>query len=154
MSWFIKKSPFGRDEDPVRRMVELLANEADKSGSPSTDLERETLSNDRSRLDPMPEDLRQRAKELIGRIFEGEPWDEFERDPKCFSSSLQWAGDSSNSNVVALADEVACDIARPGLPLHGWKRVNDAMQLVGCGLLVVLLMLAIVIGAGFLFNWK
>jgi len=75
----------------------------------------------------MPEDLRQRAKEVIGRIFEGEPWDEFERDPKCFSSSLQWAGDSSNSNVV----ELACEIARPGLPLHGWKAFVFRVQICG-----------------------
>jgi hypothetical protein len=39
-------------------------------------------------------------------------------------------------------------------PLHGWKQVKDAAQLVGCALLVVLLMFAVVIGAGFLFHWK
>jgi hypothetical protein len=154
MSWFIKKSPFGRDEDPVRHMVELLSREADKAGSPLTDLEREALARENHRSEPLPEDLRQHAKGLIARIFEAEPWDEFENDPKCFSSSIEWAGDSRYPNVVALAEEVRCEIAQLTPRLHGWKRVNDVVQLVGCALLVVLLMFAVVIGAGFLFHWK
>lgn len=154
MSWFVRKSPFGRDEDPVRHMVELLSQEADRAGSPLTDRDREALAREKSRSEPLPEDLRQRAKDLIVRIFESEPWDEFENDPKCFSNSIEWAGDSRYPNVVALAEEVRCDIARLTPPLHGWSRVKDAVQLVGCGLLVVLLMFAVVIGAGFLFHWK
>jgi hypothetical protein len=153
MSWFIN-SPFGRDEDPLDHMVELLSDEAIKDGVPLTERDREILARENSRLEPMPEVLRQRAKDLITRIFEGEPLDEFGRDPKCFSCSLQWAGDGRYPNIVALAEEVACDIARPSVPLLGWKRVKDKLQLVGCGLLLVLLMFAIVIGAGFLFGWK
>jgi hypothetical protein len=154
MSWFFKKSPFGCDEDPVQHMVELISHEADKAGSPLTDREREALARENSRSEPLPEDLRQRAKELIAQIFKAEPWDEFENDPKCFSSSMERAGDGRYPNVVALAEEVGCEIARLTPPLHGWKQVKDAAQLVGCALLVVLLMFAVVIGAGFLFHWK
>jgi hypothetical protein len=154
MSWFIRKSPFARSEDVVRHMLELLAHEADKAGSPLTHLERETLAKEYSRFEPLPEDLRHRAKELITRIFEAESWDEFENDPKCFSNSVEWASDLGCPNVVALAEEVRCEIARLTPPLRGWKRVRDAVQLVGCGLLIVLLMFAVVIAAGFLFHWK
>jgi hypothetical protein len=150
MSWFIKRSPFGRDEDPVDHMVELLSVEAEKYGIPLTERDREILANS----EPMPETLQQQAKELITRIYECESLDEWERDPKCFSCSLQWAGDREYPNIVALSEEVACDIARPSAPLHGWKRVKDKLQLAGCGLLLVLLMCAIVAVAGFLFGWK
>src|SRR5271157_5318606 len=151
MSWSVN-SPFGRDEDPLDHMVELLSDEAIKDGAPLTGRDREILARENSRLEPMPEVLRQRAKDLIMRIFEAEPFDEWERDPKCFSCSLQWAGDGRYPNIVALAEEVACDLARPSPPLRGRKKVIDAVQLIGCAVLLVLLMLAIVIGAGFLFG--
>jgi hypothetical protein len=92
-------------------MVELISHEADKAGSPLTDREREALARENSRSEPLPEDLRQRAKELIAQIFKAEPWDEFENDPKCFSSSMERAGDGRYPNVVALAEEVGCEIA-------------------------------------------
>jgi hypothetical protein len=150
MSWFIKRSPFGRDEDPLNHMVELLSVEAIKDGVPLSERDREILAN----VEPMPEILRQRTKELVMRIYESESPDERERDPKCFGCALQWAGDGQYPNIVALAEEVACDIARPSAPLHGWKRVKDKLQLLGCGLLLVLLMFAVVAVAGFLFGWK
>jgi len=153
MSWLIK-SPFGRDEDPLDHMVQLLSDEAIKDGVPLTEHDREILTRESSRLEPMPDILRQRVKDLIGRIFEAEPLDECERDPKCFSCSLQWAGDGRYPNIVALAEEVACDIARPSAPLHGWKLAKDKLQLVGCGLLLVLLMFVIVAIAGLVFRWK
>jgi len=152
MSWFISKSPFGRDEDPVKHVVELLSREADEAGTSLTALEKEILAQDN--LESMTDDLRHRAKGLIARIYEAEPWAEFEGDPKSFANSLEWVRDSRYPNVVALAEEVRCEIAGLTPPLQGWKRVKDAVQLVGCGLLVVLLMFAIVITAGFLLGWK
>jgi hypothetical protein len=77
MSWFIKRSPFGRDEDPLDHMVELLSVEAIKDRVPLTERDREILAN----VEPVPEILRQRAKELITRIYESESLDEWERDP-------------------------------------------------------------------------
>jgi hypothetical protein len=97
MSWLIKRSPFGRDEDLLDHMVELLSVEAIKDGVPLTERDREILAD----VEPMPEILRQRAKELIIRIYEAESLDEWDRDPKCFSCSLQWAGDGEYPNIVA-----------------------------------------------------
>lgn len=154
MGSFIK-SPFGRDEDPIHHMVELLSKEAEKAGTPLTDLDKETLAEECSDTRAMPDDLRWRAKELIARIFEGELSDEFVRDPKCFSSSLQWAGDQSYPNIVALAEEVYCDINPTAFhSLHGWEFAKDRMQLIGCGVLAVLLMFAIGIAGSILFGWK
>jgi hypothetical protein len=154
MGWFIR-SPFGRDEDPTHHMVDLLSKEAERAGTPLTDLDKETLAEERSSVKPLPDDLRDRAKELIARIFEAELSNEFVRGPKCFSSSLQWAGDLDYPNIVALAEEVYCDInPTASHSLHGWEFVKDRMQLIGCGVLAVLLMFAIGIGASFLFGWK
>jgi hypothetical protein len=149
MSWFIRKSPFRRDEDLVQHLVELLSQEAEKVGTPLTNSEKEALARESSRLEPLPEDLRQRTKELIRGIFEAEPWDSFDADPRSFTNSLEWA-DPSWPNIVALAEEVSSGNAGHAPPLHGWKRVKDSVQLVGCALLVVLLMFAVVITIGFL----
>jgi hypothetical protein len=137
-------------------MVELLSEEAMKDGVPLTESDKKILaseSSERSCLEPMPEALRRRVKELIVRIFQAEPFDEFDRDPKCFSCSMQWVDDDGRyPNIVALAEEVVRE--RQPASLSGWKLVKDKLLLWGCGLLVVLLMLAIVAGAGFLFDGK
>jgi hypothetical protein len=135
-------------------MVNLLSDAATKAGAPLSDLDKKILSEESSALGPMPDDLRQRAKKLIAQVFETEPWDEMERSPKDFGSSLEWAGDSGRRNIVVLAEEVACDIARPSLPLHGWGLVKDKLQLVGCGVLLILLTAAIIAGVQALFGWK
>jgi len=154
MSW-LTKSPFRRDEDPLQHMVELLSEKAEKDGTPLTDSDRAILVKEKSDVEPVPEDLRQRAKELIARMFVEEPWDEFESDPRSFGSSLQWAGDSGCPNIVSLTEEVAGEMRGEAFPpLQGWKLGKDRMQLIGCGMLVVLLIFAILIGAGFLFGWK
>lgn len=153
MSWFIK-SPFGRDEDPLDHMLKLLSEEAVRDGVPLTERDKEILAAESTHDEPMPDDLQQRAKGLIAKIYAAEPFDPREIDPKSFSSSLQWAGDRDHPNIVAIAEEVACDIGRPSGQLHSWKLVRDKLQLVGCGLLVVLLMAVIVAGAGVLFGWK
>lgn len=153
MNW-LSKSPFARGEDPVTHMVDLLSLQAQKAGTPLTPADQEMLARQSTRGDPLPEELRHKAKELIARIFEAEA-DAVERDPRSFSDSLQWAGDLGYPNIVALAEEVSCDISRTAFPpLRGWKRISDRMQLVGCAVLVVLLMFAVVISAGFLLGWK
>jgi len=149
MSWF-SKSPFGRDEDPVEHMLTLLNNEAAKSGVP---LSHEDLEALRSEQSPIPEDLRERVKNLIAKIFHTES-DPFEEDPKSFSNSIQWA-DPHYPHIVALAEEVACEIGAEAYPpLRGWARVKDRAQLLGCGCLAVLLMFAAVVIAGWIFHWK
>jgi hypothetical protein len=137
-------------------MVELLAKEAESAGTPLTNLERETLLQASSESPfSVPEDLRQKVKVLIRTIFEAEAPDESDRDPRSFGNSMLWAGDRSYPNVVALAEGVARDIRGTAYPqLHGWRFVKDRMQLVGCGVLVVLLMFVMVFVAGIVFHWK
>src|SRR5277367_4624473 len=102
MSWFVKRSPLALDEDPLDHMVELLSDEAIRDAVPLIERDREILANESSRIAPMPEVLQQRAKDLITRIFEAEPPDERETDPKCFRCSLEWEGDGRYPNIVAL----------------------------------------------------
>jgi len=154
MGWF-SKSPFGHNEDPVNHMVKLLSDEAEKAGSPLTQSEKEYLAAGHSDHEPPTEGLEKKTKDLIVRIFEAEPWDEFERDPKSFGNSLQWAGDSRYSNIVALAEEVSCEMTgRSSPPLHGWQKISDRILLVGCGILVVLSMFAIGAVGTIFFGWK
>jgi len=89
MSWFVRRSPFGRDEDPLDHMMELLSDEAIRDRVLLTERDREILAKETSRVEPMPEVLRQRAKDLMTRIFEAEPFDGWETDPK---SVARWNG--------------------------------------------------------------
>jgi hypothetical protein len=135
-------------------MVDLLAKEAGIAGMSLTDQEKEVLLQDRSRRNPLPDELRQKAIDLIGKIFEVEDTNETVEYPKSFSSSMYWADGAGYPNILALAEEVACDSARTTPPLQGWELVKDRMRLTGCGILVVLLMFAMVIVAGIIFHWK
>jgi hypothetical protein len=140
MSW-IRKSPFGRDEDATARMVLLLSQEADKSGTPLTEAEKEILSSETA---SPSEELRQRALKLIGQILEREQATPSEENPKSFFACLEWV-EPDYPNIAALAEEV---ITRGGFgkvpPLHGWRWVKDRTQLIGCSLLMVLFMFLVV----------
>ncbi len=135
-------------------MVNLLAEEAVKAGCPLSDLDRKILREENPDNEAIPEELRQRAKELIVRIFETEPWEDLERNPKDFGASLEWASDSHCSNVVMLAEEVACEIAHPLPRLHGWGLVKDKLQLVGCAVLFIVIIGASIAAIQALFGWK
>jgi hypothetical protein len=154
MTWLIKRSPFRQDEDPAEHMVNLLSDMAMKAGTPLSDLDRKILGEENPDNEAIPEGLRQRAKQLIVRIFEGEPWDDLERDPKDFGSSLEWASDSRCSNIVMLAEEVACEIAHPLPHLHGWGLVKDKLQLIGCAVLFIVILGASIAAIQALFGWK
>jgi hypothetical protein len=101
---------------------------------------------------PIPDDLRQRISQLILGILEDEKFDDAYWDPKSFSNSLQRAGDSHYSNIVAITEEAISRIN--GAKPRGWKLAKDRILVIACGLLVVLCMLAIGSGLGFLFGWK
>lgn len=149
------RGPFGPDDDPVQRMLELLAREAEKDGTPLTPQDKEILLRERSDADPVPEKLRERTKILIARIYEDEATDDYYDDPRCFSIALQWAGDLAYPNIVALGEEVACQLGGQAYPpLKGWRLLSDRIQLIGCALLVVLSMFAIGIAGSYFFGWK
>jgi hypothetical protein len=153
MNWF-SKSPFRRGEDVETHMVELLARAADDAGSPLTDIDKEILKRTFSPLDPVPPILLEKTRQLIKGILRGEALDEPERDLKSFGNSLQWVDDYRYSNIVAITVEVASEWRQPGPPLHGWQLTKDRTQLIGCGVLVVLLMFAIGIAVHLLFGWN
>ena len=135
-------------------MVELLAQQAASAGTPLTDEERETLIQARSRRHPLPEELRQKATDLIVKIFEAED-NATVGDPMSFSNAMYWADGEGYPRILALAEDVACDTARATYPpLQGWRLVKDRVQLMGCGILLVLLMLAVVFVIGVVFHWK
>jgi hypothetical protein len=151
MNWF-RKSPFESPDAAVKCMVDLVADAAEKAGSPLTPLDREILAREMSPQEPVPDDLRRRVSELIPCVLENDQMDESPWDPKNFGRSLQWAGDSHYSNIAAIAEEVISGMERT--KLHGWKLAEDRILVVTCGLLVVLGLFAIVIAMGFLFGWK
>ena len=69
MKW-IRKSPFGRQEDAAEHMIELLSQEADRHGTPLNETEKKMLASESGRREPFPEDLRMRLHKLIGEILE------------------------------------------------------------------------------------
>jgi hypothetical protein len=144
MFW-IRKSPFGRQEDPIEHMVALLSKEAMNAGVPLSDGERKLLASEFIPGAAISEELRNRTKKLIEKILAREQ-ESVERDSRSFGNSLEWAGDPDYPNIVMLTEEVVRSRgARMNLPpLHGWKRVKDRFQLIGCGLSLILLMLLIV----------
>jgi hypothetical protein len=122
-------------------MVSLLSEEADRSGTPLTDVEREVLSSETA---SPTEDLRQKASKLIRQIFEREQATAPKENPKSFGACLEWV-EPDYPNIAALAEEVITSGGFGNVPpLHGRRWVKDRAQLIGCGVLVVLLMLLIV----------
>jgi hypothetical protein len=149
MSW-IRNSPFDRHEDPVKHMLELLSEEAYRAGTPFSDSEKKMLVSQASRRQPLPEDLKQKAKALIEEILKEEQISEPE-NPKNFGNSLEWAGDGQYPNIVALTEDVVCDRADAPARLHGRRWVKDRIQLLGCAFLFVLFMMLISFACNTLF---
>lgn len=152
MGWRLK-GVFASPEVAVRHMVELLAIRAEFDGTPLTGHDKDLLLQDRSKKIPLPDDLRQRAVNLIGKIFEAEDVRTAD-DPGV--SAMPCSGPMAQDTLTSsfLAEQVACDIAHVSNPPQGWPLVRDRVQLIGCGILVVLTMFGIVIAVGFIFHWK
>jgi hypothetical protein len=152
MKW-IRRSPFGRQEEAAEHMVALLFQEAERHGNPLTETERQMLT--REPPDPLPEDLRIRVTNLINEILNREKATEIGDDPKSFCASFEWASDNAFPQIVALTEEV---ITNGGFgkvpPLHGRRWIKDRAQLIGCGLLVVVIMMLIGVIVGFIFHGK
>lgn len=145
MSW-VRKDPFGCDEDPIRHMVVLLAVAAENAGIPITDDDKRILCKESRRGEPLPDELREKAKKLIEQILKKDCESVATEDTKSFGNSLEWAGDRDYPNIVALTEEVIMSGAYVrNLPrLHGWAWVKERIQVVGFGLLIVLLMFLVI----------
>jgi len=152
MKW-IRKSPFGRQEEAAEHMVELLSQEADRHGTPLNDMEKKMLASESGR--GVPEDLRIRSHKLIEEILEREKSTDIKDDPKSFLASFEWASDNAHSQIVALTEEVITGGGFGHLPpLHGRRWIKDRAQLIGCGLLLVLIVMLIVATCGLILRKK
>jgi hypothetical protein len=150
MSW-IRKSPFTRDEDVTARMVSLLSEEADRSGTPLTEAEREMLSREGG---APSEELRQKALKLIGQILKRDQATSSEENPKGFGACLEWV-EPDYPNIAALAEEVFTSGGFGKVPpLHGRRWVIDRAQLIGCGFLAVVLMFLVIAVWSLIFDRK
>jgi hypothetical protein len=146
MSWF-KPSPFRSPHEAARRMVDLLAAEGEIVGTPLTEDEREMLAG----AGAISDELSAKARVLVEHIFDKQI-DE-DSDPRSFSNAMSWATDPEWPNIAEITAQVVTE-RNPDRRLHGWPWVKDKTQLVGCGLLAVLLMFAAVIIMGIVFHWK
>jgi hypothetical protein len=149
----IRRSPFAQHEDPVEHMIELLSKEAENAGTPFDSNEKKILRSEASNREPVPEELRQKSKTLIRQLLSKEQAAATSGDPKSFNNSLGWAGDSSYPNIVALTEEVVTS-GTGDLRLRGRRWAKDQIQLLGCAVLVILVMLLFVAVLSFVFHWK
>jgi hypothetical protein len=147
------KNPFANHEDPVEHMIELLSKEAEYAGTPFNADEKKILRSKASSGEAVPEELRRKSKTLIQQILSREQAADTGSDPKSFNNSLGWAGESSYPNVVALTEEVVMS-GTGDLRLHGRRWAKDQIQLLGCAVVVILLMLLLVAGLAFVFHLK
>jgi len=150
MSW-IRKSPFDRDEDPAKRMLELLAKEAERAGAPFSEEEQEILAT----RTIIPVELDIRARNLIEQMLERETVAGPDRDPKSFGNSLEWADCDNGPNVVELTIAVASDRRAMHPPPTQWGLwLKDKIGLVGCAFAAVILMMLFVAAISLLFDHK
>jgi len=153
MSW-IRKSPFGRDEDPAKHMLALLAHEAERAGAPFSDAENEILAGG---ILPVPSELDAKARSLIEQMLEEE--EEVaagtERDPKSFGSCLEWSDGAGPSNLVELTYQVASARGAMNPPPIKWGLwFKGKIGLVGCGLAAVPFLMLFARAISFVFDHK
>lgn len=144
MSW-IRRSPFSKVEDAAERMLRLLCEQAERAGTALSDEEKKILLAEKGHASPSSE-LRQKVDPLIKQLLQREATTQECKDPKSFGNTLEWAGDQANPNIVAFTEDVICGGWSPGgLPrLHRRAWLLDKAQLIGCGILIVVLMLLVV----------
>jgi hypothetical protein len=154
MPW-IRRSPFGRGEDPLTHMVSLLDQEAIASGTPLTEYEKIILASEYSTREPIPEELHQKAKQLIAQMLQRERGATTEESAKSFASSIEWADDQAYPNIVALVEEVITGGGFGRMPApRGRRWLSDRAKLIGCAFLAVLFMFLIVAALAFFSSRK
>ena len=150
---FIRRSPFGRQEDAARHMITLLGQEAERHGSPLSETDKEMLASE-SDYSAIPDDFRIRSRKLIEQILQRDIATQ-DNDRKSFIASCEWAGDNAYPVIVALTEEVITSGGVGRLPpLHGRNWIKDRAQLLGCGILMVVIMLLIVVIGSLIFERK
>ena len=139
MSWF-RNSPFASSVDAAAHMVALVAAQAEKAGTPLSEEERKLLIEPAlpAKIDLEEEESDARFRKLIEQTFDYEVNPDA---PMSLGSSVQWAGADRYPKIVALAEEiiVSCGEKRPRL--RGRRQIIDLIQLVGCGVVSVILLM-------------
>jgi hypothetical protein len=154
MSW-IRKSPFGRGEDPLIHMISLLDQEANASGTPLAENEKIILASEYSTREPIPEELHRKAKQLIAQILQRDGGALKEASTRSFGNSIEWAGDQAYPNIVALAEEVITGGGFGRMPApRGRRWLSDRAKLIGCAFLAVLFLFLIVTAVAFFSSRK
>lgn len=97
------------------------------------------------------EESDEKFRKLIEQMFDSEVDPD---DPTNFSNAIQWAGADRYPKVVALAEEIITSRAEKLPRLRGRRAIIDLLQLVGCGLVTVILMLLVVALLSWLFGRK
>jgi hypothetical protein len=150
MSW-IRKSPFTDGRDPIAHMLALIAAEAERAGTPLNEAEKQLLLDHWDHKAIVPEEFRTKAKRLIEQTFD------YEADPDSplsLGNSVEWAGDGSYPTIVALTEEVMLERSEKLPRLRGRRKIIDRLQLVGCGVVAVILMMLVVALLSWLFGHK
>jgi hypothetical protein len=149
MSW-IRKSPFADGVDPTAHMVALISAEAERTGTTLSETEKQILLRSWDPETVLPEEFRSKAKRLIEQTFD------YEADPDNpinLGNSVEWA-DWNYPTIVALAEEVMLERQEKFPRLRGRRKIIDLFQLVGCGVVVVILMMLVVAVFSSLFGSK
>src|SRR5947209_10093738 len=89
MTW-IRKSPFSRREDPLDYMLLALCREAEAAGIPLREAERQMLAAEVVPETPIPDDLKERVKPLISKIFQRERTAGPATSTISFGDALEW----------------------------------------------------------------
>ncbi|MGC2172127.1 MAG: hypothetical protein WA555_15575 [Candidatus Sulfotelmatobacter sp.] len=133
-------------------MVALIAAQAEKIGTPLSEEERRFLLDESAPpLCVVAQESDAKFTKLIGQTFDSEVEPD---DPKNLGNSTQWAGDRSYPRVVALTEQVILSRGEKFPQLRGRRRIIDLIQLVGCGFVVVILMMVVVALVSWLFGDK
>ena len=127
-------------------MVSLLAAEGEVAGMPLTEEDCRILAG----YERMSNELSAKAHFLVGRILDKRTAGDL--DPLSFDNAMT-ALDPEWPNIAEITAEVAT-ARNPQRRLHGWPLIKDVAQLVGCGIVIVLLMFAVVIVVGSVFHWN
>jgi len=149
MGWFFHKSPFASEEDAAAHMVALVAAQAEKAGTPLSAEDRGLLLDDAMPENAASEELDAKVRRLIEQTFDSEIEPD---DPKNLGNSLGWAGDGQYPRIVALTEDVIR--LRSEKSPRGRKWVIDRIQLVGCGVVAVVLLMLCAALFGWLFEHK
>lgn len=122
-------------------MIQEVAEEADRTGRPLSEVERQLLATEVRRGLRIPDETHTRLQELVSNIVKRQfETGEAERNPCCLVAAIEWAGEMEYSYVVDLAER-AVTASRP--PQSTRRGAMDFVGLILVGIAVVLLLMTI-----------